>query len=231
MLKESYHVFGFETPRVTLSLRPIKRIGSDMAWDIAETALQDVLDKSGLPYEPTTGEGAFYGPKIDFFVPDALGREWQLGTIQLDFSLPERFGLEYIAADGSQQRPVVLHRAMLGAIERFMGVLIEHYGGAFPMWLAPIQIALIPIADRHVGYAQDVGNQLQQSDLRIYIDMRNERMNLKIREAQIKKVPYMLVVGDKEIEQGTVSVRSRGGDNLGSLTVNALIKMFEENLS
>ena len=221
---ESYKAFGFDTPSVVLSLRPEKRIGSDEIWDKAEAALTDVLAESGLDYKPEPGEGAFYGPKIDFFVPDALGREWQLGTIQLDFSLPERFDLEYVAEDGSHRRPVVLHRAMLGAIERFMGVLIEHYGGAFPLWLAPVQAVVIPIADRHVGYADEVASKLRGRGLRVEVDGRNERMNLKIREAQLRKVPYMLVVGDREAEGGTASVRSRDAGNLGATPMSKLLE-------
>ena len=224
MLMESYKAFGFDTPSVVLSLRPEKRIGSDEIWDKAEAALTDVLAESGLDYKPEPGEGAFYGPKIDFFVPDALGREWQLGTIQLDFSLPERFDLEYVAEDGSHRRPVVLHRAMLGAIERFMGVLIEHYGGAFPLWLAPVQAVVIPIADRHVGYADEVASKLRGRGLRVEVDGRNERMNLKIREAQLRKVPYMLVVGDREAEGGTASVRSRDAGNLGATPMSKLLE-------
>ena len=228
MLMESYKAFGFDDPSVELSLRPEKRIGSDETWDRAEVALTDVLAESGLDYEPQPGEGAFYGPKIDFFVPDALGRKWQLGTIQLDFSLPERFDLEYVAEDGSHQRPVVLHRAMLGAIERFMGVLIEHYGGAFPLWLAPVQAVVIPIADRHVGYADDVASQLRGRGLRVEVDGRNERMNLKIREAQLKKIPYMLVVGDREAEGGTASVRSRDRGNQGAAPLSKLLADLSE---
>ena len=228
MLMESYKAFGFDAPSVELSLRPEKRIGSDEMWDRAEVALTDVLAESGLDYEPQPGEGAFYGPKIDFFVPDALGREWQLGTIQLDFSLPERFDLEYVAEDGSHRRPVVLHRAMLGAIERFMGVLIEHYGGAFPLWLAPVQAVVIPIADRHVGYADEVASKLRGRGLRVEVDGRNERMNLKIREAQLRKVPYMLVVGDREAEGGTASVRSRDAGNLGATPMSKLANDLSE---
>ncbi len=223
MLTESYRAFGFDDPTVVLSLRPEKRIGSDETWDRSEAALTDVLAESGLDYKPEPGEGAFYGPKIDFFVPDALGREWQLGTIQLDFSLPERFDLEYVAEDGSHRRPVVLHRAMLGAIERFMGVLIEHYGGAFPLWLAPVQATVIPIADRHVSYADDVASKLRSRGLRVEVDGRNERMNLKIREAQLRKIPYMLVVGDREADAGTASVRSRDKGNLGPTPLSELM--------
>ena len=230
MLMESYRAFGFDDPTVVISLRPEKRIGSDEMWDRAEAALTDVLLQSGLDYEPKPGEGAFYGPKIDFFVPDAIGREWQLGTIQLDFSLPERFDLNYVAEDGSHQRPVVLHRAMLGAIERFMGVLIEHYGGAFPLWLAPIQAVVIPIADRHAGYAGVLAKQLGSEGFRVRVDARNERMNLKIREAQLQKVPYMLVVGDREEMSETASVRSRDTGNMGAMPVTQLISTLGEEM-
>ena len=230
MLMESYRAFGFDDPTVVISLRPEKRIGSDEMWDRAEAALTDVLLQSGLDYEPKPGEGAFYGPKIDFFVPDAIGREWQLGTIQLDFSLPERFDLNYVAEDGSHQRPVVLHRAMLGAIERFMGVLIEHYGGAFPLWLAPVQAVVIPIADRHAGYAGALAKQLGSEGFRVRVDARNERMNLKIREAQLQKVPYMLVVGDREEMSETASVRSRDTGNMGAMPIAQLIDMLTEEL-
>ena len=224
MLRGAYRVFGFDEPRVELSLRPEKRVGSDEMWDRAEAALEEVLRATGLPFEAKPGEGAFYGPKIDFFVPDALGREWQLGTIQLDFSLPERFDLEYAAEDGSRPRPVLLHRAMLGAIERFMGVLIEHYGGAFPVWLAPVQATVIPIADRHIPYARQVASQLHAQDLRVEVDDRGARMQAKIRDAQLQKVPYMLVVGDKEESAGTAAVRLRDGSDLGPLPVADVIE-------
>ena len=219
MLIESYRTFGFEEPKVMMSLRPEKRVGSDEMWDRAEAALEDVLKQSGLDYEPKPGEGAFYGPKIDFFVPDAIGREWQLGTIQLDFSLPERFDLDYIAEDGSQQRPVVLHRAMLGSIDRFLGVLIEHYGGAFPLWLAPVQAVAIPIADRHLPYAERVADGLRAQGLRAEVDAKSERMNAKIRNAQLQKVPYMLVVGNRESEANAAAVRLRDGSDLGAMAL------------
>ena len=205
-----------------LSLRPEKHVGSEETWDRAEAELEDVLARSGLNYEPKPGEGAFYGPKIDFFVPDAIGREWQLGTIQLDFSLPERFDLEYIAEDGSQQRPVVLHRAMLGSIDRFLGVLIEHYAGAFPLWLAPVQAVVIPIADRHLPYAEDVAARLRADGRRVEVDAKSERMNAKIRNAQLQKVPYMLVVGDREAEGKATAVRLRDGSDLGPMAVEEL---------
>ena len=223
MLMESYRTFGFEEPIVMLSLRPEKHVGSEEMWDRAEAELEAVLRQSGLDYEPKPGEGAFYGPKIDFFVPDAIGREWQLGTIQLDFSLPERFDLEYIAEDGSQQRPVVLHRAMLGSIDRFLGVLIEHYGGAFPLWLAPVQAVVIPIADRHLPYAENVSARLRAEGLRVEVNAKSERMNAKIRDAQMQKVPYMLVVGDRESEANAAAVRLRDGSDLGPLPLEDLV--------
>ena len=215
MVQETYEVFGFEDVRVALSLRPEKRIGSDELWDRAEGALAAALDTRGLEYEPVPNEGAFYGPKIDFFVADAIGREWQLSTVQLDYNLPERFDLEFVDAEGARQRPVVIHRAMLGSLERFLGVIIEHFGGAFPTWLAPVQAEVIPIADRHVEYAQKVRGELESAGLRVHVDDRNERMNAKIRDAQLHKVPYMLVVGDKEAEAGGAAVRLRTGEDLG----------------
>ena len=230
MLMESYLTFGFAEPKVVMSLRPEKRVGSDEMWNRAEDALEDVLRQSGLDFEPKPGEGAFYGPKIDFFVPDAIGRDWQLGTIQLDFSLPERFDLEYVAEDGSQQRPVVLHRAMLGSIDRFLGVLIEHYSGAFPLWLAPVQAVVIPIADRHIEYANHVKEKLDQQGFRVNVDARSERMNLKIRNAQTQKVPYMLVVGDREIENDAASVRLRSEENLGAMSLDDLLARMEEEV-
>ena len=231
MLMESYHTFGFADTKVVMSLRPEKRVGSDEMWTRAEAALEDVLRQSGLDFEPKPGEGAFYGPKIDFFVPDAIGREWQLGTIQLDFSLPERFDLEYVAEDGSQQRPVVLHRAMLGSIDRFLGVLIEHYSGAFPLWLAPVQAVVIPIADRHIEYANQVKEKLDGQGFRVHVDSRSERMNLKIRNAQTQKVPYMLVVGDREVEANAASVRLRSEEDLGAMSLDDLLARMEEEVS
>ena len=231
MLMESYRTFGFEEPKVMLSLRPEKHVGSQEMWDRAEAELEDVLRQSGLDYEPKPGEGAFYGPKIDFFVPDAIGREWQLGTIQLDFSLPERFDLEYIAEDGSQQRPVVLHRAMLGSIDRFLGVLIEHYGGAFPLWLAPVQAVVIPIADRHLPYAEDVAARLRAEGFRVEVNAKSERMNAKIRDAQLQKVPYMLVVGDRESEANAAAVRLRDGSDLGAMALEEFVGRMKSEVA
>jgi len=211
MMRETYQAFHLGAPRFTLSLRPEKRVGSDESWDTAESSLREALLGEGIDYEEVPGEGAFYGPKIDTFVKDALGREWQLNTIQLDPNLPERFGLQYVAEDGSYQRPLMIHRAILGSIERFFGVLIEHCAGAFPVWLAPVQAVLIPIADRHLEYAQSVAATLTEAGVRVQVDERSERMNAKIRDAQNQKVPYMLIVGDKEAGAGTLSVRLRTG--------------------
>ena len=219
MVSETFEVFGFQDVRVALSLRPDKRIGSDELWDAAEGALASALDARGMDYEPIPNEGAFYGPKIDFFVADAIGREWQLSTVQLDYNLPERFDLEFVDHEGARQRPVVIHRAMLGSIERFLGVVIEHFGGAFPTWLAPVQAEVIPIADRHIEYAETVRAQLEGAGIRAHVDARSERMNAKIRDAQMMKVPYMLVVGDKEAEANGAAVRLRSGGDMGLMPV------------
>ncbi|MDA1256519.1 MAG: threonine--tRNA ligase [Chloroflexi bacterium] len=223
MLDEAYTLLGFDRMRLALSLRPEKRVGTDEMWDRAEAALSQVLDASGREYGIEPGEGAFYGPKIDFFVPDALGREWQLGTVQLDFSLPERFDLHYAAEDGTLQRPVVIHRAMLGSLERFMGVLIEHLAGALPVWLSPVQATVIPIADRHIEFGQTVVDKLRAAGVRADVDDGNDRMNAKIRAAQQRKIPYMLVVGDREQEAGQVAVRERAGGNLGAVDVDEFV--------
>jgi threonyl-tRNA synthetase len=215
MVNETFKIFRFDDVRVALSLRPEKRIGTDDLWDEAEGALRSALDSQDIEYEEIPNEGAFYGPKIDFFVADAIGREWQLSTVQLDYNLAERFDLEYAAADGTRQRPVVLHRAMLGSLERFLGVVIEHFGGAFPTWLAPVQAQIIPIADRHIEYAEGLRDALAAHNIRAHVDDRGERMGAKIRDAQMQKVPYMLVVGDKEAEAGGAAVRLRSGDDLG----------------
>ena len=226
MLSESYDVFGFDAQRYVLSLRPDKRVGSDAAWDRAESALQSVLESRGDHFELAPGEGAFYGPKIDIFVPDALGREWQLGTVQIDFNQPERFDLEYVKADGARDRPVMIHRAMLGSLERFMGVLIEHLAGNLPLWLAPTQAVVIPIADRHNEYAATVAAQLSDHGLRATVNDASERMNAKIRDAQLQKINYMLVAGDREAESGTVSVRTRAGGNLGAKLLQEVIEQL-----
>ena len=226
MLNESYRVFGFENTRFELSLRPEKRVGSDEMWDQAESILTEVLDATGHKYTTQSGEGAFYGPKIDAFVPDAIGREWQLGTVQLDFSLPERFDMEYTAENGNRDRPVVIHRAMLGSLERFLGVLIEHLSGAFPMWLAPVQAVIVPIADRHNDFCFEVGKRMSDAGFRVEVNDSNDRMNAKIRQAQLQKVPYMLVVGDREVEAQSLAVRTRNGDNLDPMSIDQVIDRF-----
>lgn len=226
MLEESFTTLGFGNYRFELSLRPDKRVGSDEMWDQAESILTELLDSSGREYSAEAGEGAFYGPKIDIFVPDAIGRDWQLGTVQLDFSLPERFDLEYAAEDGTRKRPVVIHRAMYGSLERFLGVLIEHLSGAFPMWMAPVQAVVVPIADRHNDFCHEVGAKLKAAGIRVEVDDSNDRMNAKIRQAQLQKVPYMLVAGDREVEAGAVAVRTRTGENLNPMTVDEVVDKF-----
>ena len=231
MLNESYKVFGFENTRFELSLRPEKRVGSDEMWDHAESILTEVLDVTGHKYTAQSGEGAFYGPKIDAFVPDAIGREWQLGTVQLDFSLPERFDMEYTAENGNRDRPVVIHRAMLGSLERFLGVLIEHLSGAFPMWLAPVQAVIVPIADRHNEFCFEVGKRISESGFRVEVNDSNDRMNAKIRQAQLQKIPYMLVAGDREVEAKSLSVRTRSGDNLDPMSIDQVIDRFTKQVA
>jgi threonyl-tRNA synthetase len=227
-LDETYKLLKFDNVRIALSLRPGDRVGTDEQWDHAEKVLADSLDTQGLEYTLMLGEGAFYGPKVDFFVADALGREWQLGTIQLDYSLPERFDLEYMAADGSRQRPVLLHRALMGSLERFLGILTEHYAGAFPTWLAPVQATIIPIADRHLDYARLVEKGMKEQGIRVGVDDRSERMNAKIRNAQMQKIPYMLVVGDKEVDSNSVAVRLRGGQDAGTQTIEEAITLIRD---
>jgi threonyl-tRNA synthetase len=221
--------FGLTDFKAYLSTRPEKYVGEPEDWDRATEALRLAIDAHAIPYELDEGGGAFYGPKIDLKVNDALGREWQLSTIQFDFNLPERFGLEYIGEDGQPHRPYMVHRALLGSMERFLGVLIEHFAGAFPVWLAPVQAVVIPIsADRHGDYARDVAARLRESGLRVDVDDRNERMQAKIREAQLQKVPYMLVVGNKEQEADTVAVRQRAGEDLGAIPVADFLARVQE---
>ena len=231
MLSESYKVFGFDNMRFTLSLRPEKRVGTDNLWDKAETTLQKVLDGSIYDYSLEKGEGAFYGPKIDVFVPDAIGREWQLGTVQLDFSLPELFELEYTEESGSRVKCVVIHRAMLGSMERFLGVLIEHTAGSLPLWLSPLQVVAIPIADRHREYCKSIIDKLKSSEFRAKVDESNERMNAKIRTAQLKKIPYMIICGDKESQNDSISIRSRDGINQEIINIDDFINVLNNERS
>ena len=217
--------FGFKDFQAYLSTKPEKSVGDDQMWHDAEIALEETLKRMGVPYEVDAGGGAFYGPKIDLKVKDALGREWQLSTIQFDFNEPERFDLSYIGEDGKEHRPYMVHRALLGSMERFFGVLIEHYAGAFPVWLSPKQVTLIPIADRHNDYAHEVADRLKKAGLRLSVDDGSDRMNAKIRNAQKLKVPYMLVIGDREMEEGQVALRRRSGESLPAMSVEEFIQL------
>ena len=220
-------MFGFE-PRLELSTRPEKRLGSDEMWDHAEAALRNALDRKGLDYEVNEGDGAFYGPKIDLHMRDSLGRSWQLGTIQLDYQMPERLDAAYVGADNTEHRPVMIHRALLGSFERFIGILIEHYGGEFPVWLTPTQAIVLPIADRHLEYATAVNARLIEAGVRSELDDRTESVGRKIRDAELRKIPYMLVVGDREAEAEEVSVREHRAGDTGSVSVQAFAQRVVE---
>ena len=222
--------FGFNDFKAYLSTRPEKSVGEAAPWQEAEAALEASLKRAALPYEMDLGGGAFYGPKIDLKLRDALGREWQLSTIQFDFNLPERFDLTFVNAEGQLQRPYMVHRALLGSMERFFGVLIEQYAGAFPAWLAPVQAVLVPIADRHLDYAAAVAKKLKAAGLRVTVDGRSERMNAKIRDAQLQKIPYMLVVGDKEMEQNQVALRLRSGENPGPMALESFLELARQEI-
>jgi threonyl-tRNA synthetase len=222
--------FGFTEYEVMLSTRPEKAVGDLDQWELATASLRSTMEARGIEYGIDEGGGAFYGPKIDINIRDAIGRMWQCTTVQFDFNLPERFDLSYIGEDGKEHRPYMVHRALLGSLERFMGVLIEHYGGAFPTWLAPIQAEIIPIAERHNEYARKVGGALTEAGIRTHVDERNERMNAKVRAAQVQKIPYMLVVGDREADDDAASVRLRSGENLGAMPVSEVVeKITTEN--
>jgi len=223
LLKKAYKTFGFTDIIVNLSTRPEKRIGDDALWDKAEGDLIKALDASGLQWSEQAGEGAFYGPKVDFSLKDCLGRVWQTGTLQLDYCLPGRLGATYIEEDGSKQTPVMLHRAILGTIERFMGILIENCAGKFPVWLAPVQVVVMNITDKHLQYCQKVTNSIKNAGFRVKSDLRNEKIGYKIREHTLQRVSYQLIVGDQELEQGTVSVRSLQGEDLGAMTVDDFV--------
>jgi threonyl-tRNA synthetase len=222
--------FGFTDFKAYLGTKPHDAIGEDSQWNEAEAALRASLDRSGLDYEIDAGGGAFYGPKIDLKVKDAIGREWQLSTNQFDFNLPERFDLTYIGEDGQQHRPYMVHRALMGSMERFFGILIEHYGGAFPVWLAPVQAVAIPIADRHFDYAKEVVAKLKAQGIRANLDDRSERMNAKIRDAQKQKIPYMLVIGDQEMESDQVALRLRSGENPGPMSLDAFVAKARQDI-
>jgi threonyl-tRNA synthetase len=235
LVQRVYGDFGLDYT-AKLSTRPEKFLGDVATWDDAEAALKRALDLSAQPYSLNAGDGAFYGPKIDFDITDALGRKWQCGTIQLDYQMPERFDLKYTGADNAEHRPVVIHRAIFGSIERFIAILIEHFAGAFPLWFAPVQAVVLPIADRHVEYAETVRQQLVDAGLRVELDARQEKVNYKIREAQLQKVPYMLVIGDREAAEQAVAVRSRAKGDLGARPLaqfvsDALAEVAQKTLS
>ncbi len=226
-----YKDFGFDEIIYRLSTRPENRVGSDESWDAAEQALAQALDAKNLPWQELPGEGAFYGPKIEFSLKDCIGRIWQLGTIQVDFSMPGRLSAQYVAEDGSRQVPVMLHRAILGSFERFIGILIENYEGSFPTWLAPIQAAVMGITDKHAEYAQKIEESLKNKGFRAIADLRNEKIGFKIRELTIQRVPYLLVIGDKEAEAGEVAVRTRSGEDLGSMPIEAFIERLSSDVA
>ena len=230
IVREVYHTFGFEDIAFKVATRPAMRIGEDAVWDKAEAAIFHSLDSIGVPYEVLPGEGAFYGPKIEYHLKDCLGRSWQCGTVQVDFQMPGRLGAEYVAEDNSRKVPVMLHRAILGSLERWIGMLIEHYAGAMPVWLSPFQVAVASITDDQVDYAKSVAQQMKAAGLRVTTDLRGEKINYKIRELTMQKHPYIAVVGDKEKQNGTVSIRARGGRNLGVMPVADFIaRVADEN--
>lgn len=230
LIDEVYARFGFAYT-VELSTRPENSIGSDEDWELATTALAKAMDAINVPYSINEGDGAFYGPKLDFHLRDSIGRTWQCGTIQLDFQLPQRFGAEYIGADGEKHRPIMIHRVLFGSIERFMGILIEHYAGKFPVWLAPVQVKILPVSDKYMDYAQEIANKLKAHHIRLEIDKRDEKLGYKIREARLDKVPYMIILGEKELANGSVSVRQRDAadDNqdMGEMAIEELIAMLQ----
>ncbi|MGE0320871.1 MAG: threonine--tRNA ligase [Polyangiaceae bacterium] len=224
LLFEVYSAFRFENVQVKLALRPEKRVGTDAMWDAAEKVLEDVLKETGVPYEVLPGEGAFYGPKLEFHITDALGRDWQLGTMQVDYALPERFDLEYVDNEGQTKRPVMLHRAILGSVERFFGVYIEHCAGKFPMWLAPEQISLLTVSEKQAEFAQQTGERLRSHGLRVLVDAGSDKLGAKIRNARNQRLPYFAVIGEQEVENNSLSVRSRDEGELGSLPIDQFIE-------
>ncbi|HEX6318477.1 MAG TPA: threonine--tRNA ligase [Burkholderiales bacterium] len=231
LLQKVYRDFGFTEVIYRIATRPAKRIGSDEAWDKAEKALKEALEKSGVSYSVSPGEGAFYGPKIEYSLKDGIGRVWQCGTMQVDFSMPGRLGAEYVAEDNTRRTPVMLHRAIVGSMERFIGILIEHYAGAFPLWLAPEQVVVMNITERQAAYAQSVKEHLSKQGFRVLADLRNEKISYKIREHSLQKLPYQLVVGDKEMQAGTVAVRTRSGEDLGAMSLDAFTARLRSEAS
>jgi threonyl-tRNA synthetase len=228
---EAYKDFGFDDVIIKLATRPEKRIGSDELWDNAEESLAAALKSVGLNFEVLKGEGAFYGPKVEFHLKDCLGRMWQCGTLQLDYAQPERLEAYYIAEDGSKKTPVMLHRAILGSLERFLGILIEHYAGKMPLWLAPVQAVVMNITDKQADYAQELTRELKKHGLRVKSDLRNEKIGFKIREHTIEHVPYLLVIGDREVESRSISVRSQDGSDLGSMSVEQLVSRMSADIA
>jgi threonyl-tRNA synthetase len=226
-----YRDFGFEDVMVELSTRPEKRVGDDALWDKAEEGLASVLAEAGIDHKLNPGDGAFYGPKIDFSLRDTIGRVWQCGTLQLDFNMPGRLGAEYVTEDGSKQVPVMLHRAILGSLERFIGVLIENYAGKMPVWLAPVQAVVLNITDRQDERCKEIAESLENQGFRVDLDLRNEKIGFKIRQHTLNRVPFMLVVGDREVEAGTVAVRTRKGEDLGSMQLAAFAGHLEEEVA
>ncbi|MBU0754629.1 MAG: threonine--tRNA ligase, partial [Planctomycetes bacterium] len=231
MYLKTYRLFGFEDCHIYLSTKPEKYIGSDEIWEYSENALKTVLEKSGHPFKIDPGEGVFYGPKIDFKVLDAMKREWQLGTIQLDFSMPNRFDLEYTASSGERLRPVMIHRAMLGSLERFLGLYIEHTAGNFPLWLSPVQVRIIAVNYSHIDYCEDLKSKLTARGFRVESDFRNETIGLKIREATLEKVSFMIIIGDREIQNSSLSVRDRREGDLGGMSLNDLLSLLEKRVA
>ena len=231
MLFSIYKDFGFEEVIMKLSTRPENRVGDDSVWDKAETALELALNNKGLKWDLQPGEGAFYGPKIEFSLKDCIGRVWQCGTIQVDFSMPGRLGATYIAEDGSKQVPVMLHRAILGSLERFLGILIEEYAGTFPVWLSPVQVMVINIADRHADYASIIMRDLEQQGIRVKIDLRNEKIGFKIREHSMQRVSYLVIIGDKELEEKNITVRTQKGEDLGSLSITDFTELVKQKIA
>ncbi|MBI1822521.1 MAG: threonine--tRNA ligase, partial [Nitrospirae bacterium] len=223
--------FGFDEYEVYLSTRPEKYVGTLDKWEIATEALAKGLRDSGLAYQVDEGGGAFYGPKIDLKIKDVLGRAWQCSTIQVDFNLPERFNITYRGTDGKEHQPIMIHRALMGSIERFFGVLIEHYAGAFPTWLAPVQALIIPISEKQLAYAEGISAELKKLKYRVEVDTRNEKLGQKIREAQVQKTPYMLIVGDKEVQMGQISVRKRSGEELKGQTLDQFVSILNQDIN
>jgi len=231
MLFDVYKDFGFEEVIIKLSTRPANRVGDDSVWDKAENALELALNTKELKWDLQPGEGAFYGPKIEFSLKDCIGRVWQCGTIQVDFSMPGRLDATYIAEDGSRQVPVMLHRAILGSLERFIGILIEQHAGTFPLWLSPVQVVVLNITDRHAEYASQIMLDLEKQGIRVKIDLRNEKIGFKIREHSMQRVPYLVIIGDKELEQQSITVRTQKGDDLGSLSIHEFTERLKQEIT